>query len=176
MENHTQKKEIWLVYCKKHTGTNPVSYENAVEEAICFGWIDGQVRAVDKDRFMQRFSPRKPTSRWSELNIARAKRMIDASLMTDRGRAVFEDAMRQNRTVPSRTSFSVPYELEQALSANATAGKNFRNMAPTHRLMYSAYVDMAKKEETRLLRAAKSVELLAENKKLTDAFGIRKKK
>jgi uncharacterized protein YdeI (YjbR/CyaY-like superfamily) len=174
-KNHRTKKEVWLVYGKKQSGINSVSCDDAVEEAICFGWIDGQVRAVDEGRYMQRFSPRKPASRWSELNIARAKKMIGAGLMKDDGRTVFEDAMQKNRIVPSQSSFSVPGELEQALSTNATAAENFRHMAPTHRRMYSAYVDMAKKDETRQKRIAKCVELLEENKKLTDVFGIKRR-
>ncbi len=174
-ENHGKKKEVWLVYAKKQSGTNSVSYEEAVEEAICFGWIDGQVRTVDAGRYMQRFSPRRPKSRWSETNIARAKKMIAAGLMTASGRGVFEDAMRQDRTVPSRQSYSIPAELETALASSPVALNNFQNMAPTHRLMYAAWVSSAKRPETRLKRAEKSIAFLEENKRLVDVFGIKKK-
>lgn len=173
--HHDRKKAVWLACSKKHTGTGSVSYADAVEEAICFGWIDGQVRSIDSDRYMQRFSPRKPGSRWSELNIARARKMIDAGLMTGRGRTVFDEAMRENRIVPSRTSFSIPPELSAALAANETAAENFRNLSRSHQLMFAAYIDMAKKEETRKKRVDLSTTLLEQNRKLTDVFGIRKK-
>ena len=173
--NHESEKEIWLVYAKKHSKMKSVSYEEAVEEAICFGWIDGQVRTVDEDRFTQRFSPRTKKSRWSELNIGRAKKMIDAGLMTDAGRAIFDDAMKQERTVPSLTSYSIPDELEAALAFSPVALRNCQNMASTHRLMYAAWVSSAKRPETRQKRAEKSIELLMADKRLADVFGIRKK-
>jgi len=174
-KHHENKKEIWLVYAKRQSGMDSVSYDEAVEEAICFGWIDGQVRTIDDDRFMQRFSPRTKKSRWSGLNIARAKKMIGAGLMTDAGRAIFEEAMQQDRIVPALASYSIPDELEAALVSSPVALKNFQNMAPTHRLMYAAWVSTAKRPETRLKRAEKCIGLLTENKRLIDVFGIRKK-
>lgn len=173
-KNHNTRKEVWLINAKKQSGIPSVSYDDAVEEAICFGWIDGQVKAVDGESFMQRFSPRTKKSRWSELNIRRARKMIDAGLMTGAGRAVFDDAMQQKRTVPSRASYSIPSELEAALGSNPVASENFRNMAETHRLMYAAWVGSAKKQETRQKRADRSIGFLLENKRLIDIFGIRK--
>jgi len=174
-KNHDTRTEVWLVYAKKGSGIPSVSYEDAVEEAICFGWIDGQVRAVDDERYMQRFSPRTGKSRWSQLNISRAQRMIEAGLMAGAGMAVFDEAMRQDRTVPSRERYTVPAELAMALGSNPAAAENFRNMAPTHQSMYAAWVSSAKKPETRQKRAERSVGFLAENKRLTDIFGIKKK-
>jgi len=174
-ENHESEKEVWLIYQKKHSGSDSVSYDDAVEEAICFGWIDGKARSLDDDRFMQRFSPRKPKSRWSALNVERAQRMIQAGLMTEGGRVVFEEAMRENRIAPSRTSFRVPPELETALAAHPVAAENFRNLALSHQQMFAAWVGTAVRPETRLRRAERSIDLLAENKKLTDVFGIKKR-
>lgn len=173
--NHDKRKEVWLVYAKKQSGIPSVSYDEAVEEAICFGWIDGQVRAVDNDWYMQRYSPRARKSRWSELNISRAKRMMAAGLMTDAGRVVFEGAMQEDRTVPARESCSVPAELEAALESNPVAAENFQNMAATHQLMYAAWVSSAKKLKTRQKRTERSIGFLAENKRLVDVFGIKKK-
>lgn len=174
-KNHTIREEIWLVYAKKTSGIPSISYDDAVEEAICFGWIDGQVRTVDNDRYMQRFSPRTKKSRWSALNISRARKMIDAGLMTGAGLAIFDDAMQQDRTVPSRKSYSVPAELESALESNPVAAENFQNMAATHRLMYAAWVSSAKKQETRQNRVERTIAFLMENKRLIDVFGIKKK-
>jgi len=174
-KNHDTRAEVWLVYPKKASGIPSVSYEEAVEEAICFGWIDGQVRTIDRERYRQRFSPRTKKSRWSALNISRAKRMVAEGLMTDTGRAAFEEAMQQERTVPSRESYAIPAELETALGSNPAAAGNFRNMAATHRLMYAAWVGSAKKPETRQKRAERSIGFLLEKKRLIDIFGIRKK-
>ena len=174
-ENHDTKKEVWLIYAKKQSGIPSVLYDEAVEEAICFGWIDGQVKAIDGESFMQRYSPRTKKSRWSGLNIRRARKMIDAGLMTGAGRAVFDDAMQQDRTIPSRESYSIPAELEAALGSNPIAEGNFRNLTETHRRMYAAWVGSAKKPETRQKRAEQSIGFLAENKRLIDIFGIKKK-
>jgi uncharacterized protein YdeI (YjbR/CyaY-like superfamily) len=83
--------------------------------------------------------------------------------------------MRQDRTIPSRQSYSIPAELETVLASSPLALNNFQNMAPTHRLMYAAWVSSAKRPETRLKRAEKSIAFLEENKRLVDVFGIKKK-
>src|SRR6266478_8414411 len=75
-KNHAKAAEIWLVYTKKHSGKPRLAYNDAVDEALCFGWIDSTVKTLDKDRFAQRFSPRKKNSPFSEMNLARARRMI----------------------------------------------------------------------------------------------------
>jgi uncharacterized protein YdeI (YjbR/CyaY-like superfamily) len=173
--NHDRETPVWLACAKKHSGAESVSYEEAVEEAICFGWIDGQLKSVGPDRFLLRFSPRRPGSRWSAANIARAERMIHAGLMTGQGRRVYENAMQEGRVVPAIDTFMVPAELEEALAINAPAAENFRNLSPTHRRMFALYVDQARREETRKKRVDVSIRLLEENRKLTDVFGIRKK-
>ncbi len=87
-KNHDKEKEIWLVYYRKSTGKPTISYNDSVEEALCFGWIDSIEKGLDSERFMWRFTPRKPKSNWSESNRARAKRLIEENLMTDAGRKV----------------------------------------------------------------------------------------
>ena len=79
-KNHESKKDIWLIYYKKHTGQASVSYTDAVEEAICFGWIDGQIKKIDDDKYTQRFTPRKTNSLWSDINVERAKKMIEQGM------------------------------------------------------------------------------------------------
>jgi uncharacterized protein YdeI (YjbR/CyaY-like superfamily) len=85
--HHETEKEIWLVFHKKHTGKAGLTYDDAVEEAICFGWIDSIVKRRDEQTYVQRFTPRNPKSNWSILNIDRAKKMIAAGLMTAAGLA-----------------------------------------------------------------------------------------
>ena len=87
-KNHRTAKEIWLIYYKKHSGKPRIPYNDAVEEALCFGWIDSTVKTVDKDSFAQRFSPRNPKSSWSELNKERARMLLRKKAMVPAGEAL----------------------------------------------------------------------------------------
>ncbi len=84
-ENHRTKREIWLVFYYKRTGKPTIPYNNAVEEAICYGWIDSQQNRMDEERFVRRFSPRRERSHWSEYNRGRALRMLQMGKMTEAG-------------------------------------------------------------------------------------------
>ncbi len=161
-----------MVYYKKHTGNPSVSYADAVEEAICFGWIDGQIKKIDDDKYMQRYSPRTPKSLWSEINVERAKKMIKQGTMTDYGLRAFREGMKTNERVPSSQNFSVPAYFEEALAKNKKARDNFQNFSPSAKLAYVYWVSTAKTDETRQKRIKKAVEQLAKNKK----FGELKEK
>ncbi len=87
MQHHAVKREIWLIYFYKHTGRQKLSYEESVEEAICFGWIDGQVNQIDAERYVRRFSPRRGMSPWSEPNKQRALKALQEGMMTEAGMA-----------------------------------------------------------------------------------------
>jgi uncharacterized protein YdeI (YjbR/CyaY-like superfamily) len=89
-KNHAGAKEVWLVYYKKHTGKPSIGYTDSLEEAICFGWIDGLKKSVDEERYAYRFSPRKPKSKWSPRNTKLAKKMIEEKKMTPAGLAAFK--------------------------------------------------------------------------------------
>ena len=171
MQNHTIKKEIWLVFYKKHTKHPSVTYTDAVEEAICFGWIDGRVKTIDRDRYMQRYSPRKAKSPWSEINIERAKRMINEGLMAEEGLKIYREGLKNNLIIPSSKNFSLPPFLEEALRKNETVWNNFQKMAPSARLLYVHWVTSAKTTETRVKRINKSVDLIAQNRKLNETIG-----
>jgi len=159
---------VWLVYYKKHTGKPTVPYNDAVEEAICFGWIDGQIRRLDDERYMQRYSPRNPKSLWSESNIQRAKRMIREGRMTPSGLKVFREAMAEGQVVPTVNDMTVPSDFEDAMAENPGARENFSALAPSSQLVYVYWITSAKRTETRLTRIRKAMELLAQNKKLGD--------
>src|SRR3989337_1250899 len=98
-KHYQSEKEIWLVYYKKYTAKPSIPYIDAVEEAICFGWIDGQIKSLDKEKYMQRFTPRTPSSNWSVINIDRAKKMIKTEKMTAWGRKVYKEGMKANRII-----------------------------------------------------------------------------
>jgi len=170
-EHHLTATECWLVIAKKYASIGAIAYNDAVEEAICYGWIDGKVQSIDDQRFMQRYTPRNAASTWSETNIERAKAMIARGLMTDRGLKAYQAGIAGGRIVPSARNFSVPPDLDEALSGNEKARDNFSRMSLSAQLMFARWVSTAKKAETREMRIRKGVELIVENRKLTDILG-----
>ncbi len=167
-ENHDTETEIWLIYYKKHTGVKRIPYDDAVEEAICFGWIDSIVKRIDDERYMQKFTPRKDRSSWSELNRKRAELMIAEGLMTGAGmskvRAARENGLWEKKPV-KKEGLTVPPDLEKALF-DAGAQENFGNMPPSSRKHYIGWIESAKREETRRKRIEESVSLIRQNKRL----------
>ncbi len=168
-KNHKKKKEVWLVYYKKHTGKPTVAYNDAVEEALCFGWIDSTVRTVDGERYMQKYTPRRPDSVWSQINIRRARKMIKQGLMTEHGLVLFNAVKKKGRIAPRakdiKTRLAVPVDLEEALKKKKKAFDNFMNFAPSYKAMYIYWINDAKKPETRARRIQRVVGFAEANKK-----------
>lgn len=120
-ENHSEEKEIWLLYYKKHTGQPRIPYDDAVEEALCYGWIDSIVKRIDDETFMQKFTPRKVKSNWSDLNKKRVKELIEQGLMEKPGLEIIEIAKKNgswNKVIESTVSFEMPQELEEVLTSD----------------------------------------------------------
>jgi uncharacterized protein YdeI (YjbR/CyaY-like superfamily) len=162
LANHGQRtKEIWLIYPKKHSGKVRIPYDDAVEEALCFGWIDGVTGKLDADRYVQRFTPRLPSSRWSPINIRRARKLIKAGKMTAVGTQAFRPE-RQSEAHPTE----LPKILVETFQKCAAAWENYQRFPPFYRRMTIAWVASAKKEETRLKRLDKLMEFSAENKRI----------
>jgi uncharacterized protein YdeI (YjbR/CyaY-like superfamily) len=170
--HHASATEIWLVFHKKHTGKPRVPYEDAVEEALCFGWIDSLVRRLDDERYAQKFTPRKAGSTWSESNRRRFAKLVREGRMTAAGLALSPPAGGEDAGGPSaprpkpKASDAVPGYIEVALRAHGAAWTNFTGLAPSHRRHYTHWIETAKRQETRLKRLAEAISLLAENKKL----------
>jgi len=164
--HHDREKEIWLVYNKRHTGEPRVEYDDAVEEALCFGWIDSIVRTIDADRYAQKFTPRKAKSKWSELNRRRFARMVAEGKMTAAGLAKSPPKDEEGAAPKPPIGDIVPAYIEEALRADGVAWLNFSQLASSHRRMYVRWIEDAKKEETRRKRLAEAVGLLEENRKL----------
>jgi uncharacterized protein YdeI (YjbR/CyaY-like superfamily) len=162
-KNYAGIAEIWLVYFKKGTGKASVSYEEAVQEALCFGWIDGMEKGLDSERYSQRFTPRKPQSNWSESNIARVKRLIAEGKMTSVGLAAFEG--HESRRVEPRPT-ALPQSLEREFRKNAAAWQNFQKFPPGYRRMTIGWVASAKKDETQRKRLAKLIAFSAKSKRI----------
>jgi uncharacterized protein YdeI (YjbR/CyaY-like superfamily) len=162
-EHHATATEVWLVYYKKHTGKPRVSYDDAVEEALCFGWIDSIVRKLDDDRFAQKFTPRKDHGTWSAPNLERMKRLIADGRMTPAGLAKFEPAPPPQRF---ESGAEIPSFIAEALQTNPAAAESFRRLAPSHQRNYIRWIIEAKKEETRHRRLQEALQRLERNETL----------
>ncbi len=117
--NGEKEKEIWLVFYRKHTGKKILVYDEAVEEALCFGWIDSIIKRLDEKTYARKFTPRNRGSKWSELNMARAKKMIAAGLMTPVGSALIDPGLLRNKRVPRPASPAGDLANSRLLSAKA---------------------------------------------------------
>lgn len=131
-ENHASANEIWLVSYKTHTGRPKISYLEAVEEALCFGWIDGIAKSLDDERTGQRFSPRRPRSHWTELNKERARRLIAQGRMTPAGLAVLPDL-----DVP----YAFPSDILAALQADPQVWANYLAFPEAYRRICISNID-----------------------------------
>lgn len=167
--NHASKREVWLVYYKQHTGRPRIPYDDAVEEALCFGWIDSIVRKIDDEMFAQKFTPRTGKSRWSETNKERAVRMVKMGRMTEAGfrriREAKESGEWSRAALPAR-KLAVPAFIRKALEKNGRALRNFEKLAPSQRRLFVGWVSSAKREETRKKRLAEAITLLEKEEKL----------
>jgi len=159
--NSQQAPEIWLVYYKKDSGRRSITYEASVEEAICFGWIDGKIKNLDQVRFARTFTPRKPKSKWSRLNIQRAQRMIKEGKMTAAGLKVF-DLHNQTPAFPTK----LPAALEEQFRKHDTAWDNFKRFPPYYQRMTIGWVASAKQEATQLRRLQKLIAESAANQRI----------
>lgn len=130
--NHAEEKEIWLVYYTKGSGKPRVSYNDAVGEAICFGWIDSTAKKIDDEKFAQRFTPRRKNSPMSELNKERARRMITEGKMTKAGIGAISGGLGGR--------FAVPADIKAALMQNKAAWRNFRKFPLYYRRIRVAFI------------------------------------
>jgi uncharacterized protein YdeI (YjbR/CyaY-like superfamily) len=168
-KNHTTAQEMWLVIYKKHTGKPGLTYLEALEEALCFGWIDGILKRIDDEKHTIRFSPRKKDSIWSELNKKRVGRLIEEGRMTEAGLAKINQAKANgqwDKAAEREDVTIVPPELTAALTENAQARQDFEKLAPCYRKQFIYWVTIAKRDETRQKRVVEAVRLLADNRKL----------
>ena len=161
--HHAASSGIWLVFYKHHTGLKSMPYEDAVREALCFGWIDSLIKRLDDDRYAIKVTPRRPTSKWSDLNRKRWMELKAAGLLTSAGLAA---APTENTYGPRPTIPDLPNYIANAIKANAKAWKFFRELAPTCRRDFVVWIHTAKRVETRDRRIRESLALLAAGKKL----------
>ena len=145
-----------LVYAKKHTGLSSLDWDEAVEEALCFGWIDSKRMSLDADFFLQIFTPRKPKSRWSGLNKQRVVALAEAGLMMPAGQAAIDLAKKTGAwsALEHVDALVMPPDLQKAITATPGAAAKFKALTPGRQKQFLYFMHDAKKEETRRKRIA----------------------
>ncbi len=162
--HYDAESEVWLVFHKQHTGKTSISYQDALDEALCFGWVDSLIKRLDESRYARKFTPRRMDSRWSAINRRRY-----AELKAD-GRLKPAGIARPptDRTYDPRPQLptAVPQYIQAALKKHPTAWRTFERLPPSHRRQYVGWIHTAKQEATKERRLKKAIRLLAAGKEL----------
>jgi len=167
-ENSSSSDGIWMIIYKKHTGKECIPYVEAVEEALCFGWIDGKIRRINDDYYIQTYTPRRHGSRWSKYNVERVERLIKEGRMTPRGLEAYNKIFEKPHLVyDNRTSGDpeIPEDLLFALKKSKAAFDNFVKFSPSARRIFIEWLNSSKKPETRPRRISKIVEAALRNQR-----------
>lgn len=160
---------IWLKISKKGSATASVSYDEALDAALCFGWIDGQRKSHDDQHFLQRFTPRRKNSLWSQRNVAKVGVLIESGRVRAPGHAEIDAAKadgRWQRAYASSSNVQVPDDFRAALDASRAARTFFDSLGRSQRYSFLWRIETAKRPDTRSRRVAQFVQLLAEQKTL----------
>ena len=160
-QHHQTESQVYVGYWKKHTGKPSLTWSQAVDQALCFGWIDGRVNSIDADRHRQRFTPRKPASNWSKVNVEKVAKLREAGLMRPAGEAAFERRRDDRTGVYSFERGEDPVlepEQEERFRANEKAWEFFRSQAPWYQRTAIHLVVSARKPETRERRLLQLIE------------------
>jgi uncharacterized protein YdeI (YjbR/CyaY-like superfamily) len=158
-KNSSSKKEIWLIYFKKHSGMPRIPYNDAVEEALCFGWIDSIAKSIDDNRFAQRFTPRRPGSSISDLNMERIRKMIEKGRMAPAGLKTIEN-------IDLNRKFKIPKDIADALKSSREAWKNFRKFPLHYKRIRVSWIESARERPEMFQRRLKYfIKMTAQNKR-----------
>jgi uncharacterized protein YdeI (YjbR/CyaY-like superfamily) len=161
--HHASSPGIWLLRHKQHTGVESMAYEDLVCEALCFGWVDSLIKRVDDNHYAIKVTPRKPASKWSDVNRKRWKQLKAAGLLEAPGLAA---APTGNSYAPRPPIPKLPAYVAKALKTNLKAWQHFQALAPTYRRDFVVWIHTAKRPETRERRIRESIELLTAGKRL----------
>ena len=168
-ENHASASGVWLLFYKKGFSRPTITYEAAVEDALCFGWIDSVIRRVDEYSYARKFTPRKNDSKWSPSNKKRVEKLIACGRMTEIGLAKIEAAKKNGMwDQPDRPQLklNMSQDFATALAANPAAKQFFEQLAPSYQKQYLGWIEVAKRPETRENRIRESLDLLNRGEKL----------
>jgi uncharacterized protein YdeI (YjbR/CyaY-like superfamily) len=168
-KHHQTASEVWVGFHKKGTGRRSLTWSEVVDEALCFGWIDGKVQRIDGNRYRQRLSPRRRNSNWSALNVAKVAELRAQGRMTPAGEAAFA-ARREDPpgtlSYERRHEAAFDGELEAAFRANKTAWEWFAAQSPSYRSLATFWVISAKRQETQARRLATLIECSSEGRRV----------
>ena len=166
-EHHDSESEVWLIFHKVHTGVASISYLEALDEALCFGWVDSLIKRLDDSRYARKFTPRKADSRWSTIN---RKRYADlkASGRLKPGGINRAPTDRSYGPLPQQSKMpaTVPPHIQAALRKHPAARRCFEGLAPSHRRQYIGWIESAKHDETKARRLKEAIRLLNAGKPL----------
>ncbi len=164
-KNHNKEKELWVIFYKKNAGVVSMPRDEALEEALCYGWIDSRVKGIDDKRYMQRYSPRKPNSVWSQVNKNLVKKLIQLKKMTKAGLKMVEAGKASGKWQKAYAmSGRIPMQrdLSAALNKHKKARTFFNSLSPSSRAQFINWINLAKRYETRKKRIDETVKRCAE--------------
>jgi uncharacterized protein YdeI (YjbR/CyaY-like superfamily) len=166
-EHHASEPEVWLVFHKLHTGVASIDYQDALDEALCFGWVDSLVKRLDDRRYARKFTPRRADSRWSAANRKRYAALKASGRLKAAG---IQRAPTERTYGPRPPRFKMPSTLpryiQTALRTHPAASRRFQALAPSHRRRYLGWIESAKREETKVRRLQEAIRLLTAGKTL----------
>jgi len=174
-QNHNRSLGIWMIFYKNHVNIDCIEYSEALEEALCFGWIDSIIKKVDEDQYLRKFTPRTNISKWSDLNKKLVLLLINKDKMTEAGLRKIDVYLKTGKVdwdVKSlkrdkeKKEFHIPDFILKEFAKNQPALTNFNNLAQTYKRHYILWITNAKREATIKSRLKESIELLKENRKL----------
>lgn len=164
-DHHKTEPEVWLIFYKQHTGKRSIAYLDAVDEALCYGWIDGLVKRLDEDRYARRFTPRRRVSKWSNINITRYAALEKAGRLKAAGKTRSPETGGRYPTQPAVPS-TMPADLSRAIKATPAAWAFFQTLTATQQRYHWGWIHIAKQEETKARRLSEVIHLLAKKQKL----------
>jgi uncharacterized protein YdeI (YjbR/CyaY-like superfamily) len=166
-KNHIKKQSVWLIYYKKKSAIPTVTYSEAVDEALCFGWIDSKTKPINEEAFMQFFSKRKAKSVWSRINKEKIQRLIETGLMTQAGHDIIETAKENGSwtILDDAEALVIPADLENEFQKRANAKNYFLSLSRSDKRNILQWLVLAKRPETRQKRIEEIVELADNNQK-----------
>ncbi len=163
-KNHDREKEVWLLYPKKASGKPRILYNDAVEEALCFGWIDSTAKRIDDENYAQRFTPRKPKSRYSEANKQRLRSLVKQGKVIPSVLAAIKDILEEE--------YAIPPDIEEAIKRNKVAWKNFQRFSQEYRRIRVAYVEAARKRPAEFEKRLRHLIEMSEKNRMFGFGGI----
>ncbi len=164
--HHDNEAEVWLIFHKRHTGKTCITYLDALDEALCFGWVDSLVKRLDDDRYARKFTPRRADSVWSTVNRKRYAALAASGRLADAGKQRAPTDRSYPARAAAKSKAKLPPYIQEALKKNPAALRYFEGLAPSYRRNYVGWIDSAKQDETKRRRLHEAIRLLAAGQKL----------